>query len=86
MVIGFRSCGIIVGSSLSFQNCGQPGSIQVQDNSEKSTPGELRPVSQKLSVGEDSEKVDILIVIDNSNSIRFEMADMAERCSSGHLR
>ncbi len=79
-----------------FQNCGQPGSITVasdkvitdlNDNASP-TPPPLPPVagyrdfSKTVNVNASSNKVDVLVVIDNSGSMSTEQKNMGARFDS----
>lgn len=88
-------CLLAFAGGLLISGCGQPGSLvgepkrmnqepsqvpeiaQPQNQSEKT----IKKVSQTITVRE-SNLSDVIIVIDNSASMRFEQANMAERFSS----
>lgn len=77
---------------ISFQNCGQPGAITINATEEKSEGAQETPpapphVSYKdyektLTINQSRNKVDVLVVIDNSGSMSFEQSSMANRFSS----
>ena len=80
-----------------FQNCGQPGSIAIND-SQKLTdlndgenppppppPGGttvLKDYEKLITVNAPTNKVDVLVVIDNSGSMSLEQSNMASRFST----
>lgn len=85
---------LIVSSSLllitSFQNCGQAG--QITEVELESVSGDVIPVeppqviqeqfqnySKLVTIDAPTSKVDILIVVDNSGSMKFEQSNMADR-------
>lgn len=88
-------CLLTFAASLFISGCGQPGSLagepkrishesskvpevaQPQNQSEKN----IKKVTQTITVRE-SNLSDVIIVIDNSASMRFEQSNMAERFSS----
>lgn len=79
----------------SFQNCSQNGAIALESPPDASnsispdgtTPdgnsasGELQYINQSktINVAEDTNKVDVLVVIDNSGSMAYEQINMADR-------
>ncbi len=71
-----------------FQNCGQSGSIALNQQAASSALADLPPTtnttnykdySKVVSVSQASSKVDVLVVIDNSGSMSYEQKNMASR-------
>lgn len=77
-----------------FQNCGQPGSISI-DSEKLSSSGDVdvvdnstpnpdagpvyKDLTKTINVNETTNKADVLVVIDNSGSMRYEQQSMAQR-------
>lgn len=81
-----------------FQNCGQPGTIAVSESQKitdlddgaistpppepNPNPGSFSDHEKIVTVNQSSNKVDVLVVIDNSISMSLEQQSMATRFSS----
>ena len=79
-----------------FQNCGQPGSIQVSSDQKLTdlddnqpppppppppAPG-FRNYDKNITVNPATTKVDVLVVVDNSGSMSVEQSNMGMRFAS----
>lgn len=82
---------ILIFTLFGYQNCSQNGAIEIQsakiptaDSLENNQPSELqyKDYSKIITASEASNKVDVLVVIDNSQSMTYEQTNMAQRFGS----
>jgi hypothetical protein len=84
----FNLLMILILTQLAFIGCGQSGSVSAVVPSNEGDQGErpptpsFRPVSESISANGEVPQVDILVVMDNSRSMKYEQSSISKRFSS----
>ena len=80
---------ILISTQLALFGCGQSGSVSAVAPSNEGEQGErppptpgFRPMSESISASGEVPKIDLLVVMDNSRSMKYEQSSISTRFSS----